>query len=174
MASLVVTILGKDRAGLVDSVSGAIANHGGNWEESHMAHLAGQFAGIVLVTVPDSEADALTRALEALEASGLLSVTVERSEPFSEIGTRTFALEVVGQDRQGIIYDISHVLATRNVSIAELATETRSAPMAGGTLFEAKALLRAPHDMTEHDLDEALQTLADKLLVDIELHDETN
>ena len=94
MASLVVTILGKDRAGLVDSVSGAIAQHGGNWEESHMAHLAGQFAGIVLVTVPDGQADDLTEALEALEAGGLLSVTVERSEPFSHAGTRTFAIGV--------------------------------------------------------------------------------
>ncbi|MFW2383529.1 MAG: glycine cleavage system protein R [Acidimicrobiales bacterium] len=172
MASLVVTIIGKDRSGLVDSVSGVIAHHGGNWEESHMSHLAGQFAGIVLVTVADPTAETLSDALEDLETTGLLSVTVERSTPAATEPTHTFSLDLVGQDRPGIIHDIAHALAAKQVSIAELETSTRSAPMAGGTLFEAKAILKAPLDLSEHDLGEALQGLADKLLVDIELNDE--
>jgi glycine cleavage system regulatory protein len=172
MASLVVTIIGKDRSGLVESVAAAIAHHGGNWEESNMSHLAGHFAGIVLVTAPDGAAEALTTELEKIETSGLLSITVERGAPSAESPTRMFSLELVGQDRPGIIHDISHALASKNVSIAELETETRSAPMAGGTLFEAKATLKAPLDLSEHDLGDVLQTLADKLLVEIELNDE--
>ena len=174
MASLVVTIIGKDRSGLVNSVASAIAAHGGNWEQSNMSHLAGHFAGIVLVTVPDSSADALSDALEDLETTGLLSVTVERAVPGTTSPTRSFALELVGQDRPGIIHDISHALAAKSVSIAELETETRSAPMAGGMLFEARATLRAPFELVDDDLREILQNLADKLLVDIQLNDEVN
>jgi glycine cleavage system regulatory protein len=172
MASLVVTIIGKDRSGLVNSVAAAIAQHGGNWEESNMSDLAGHFAGIVLVTAPDDAADALKEELEKIETSGLLSVTVERATPGGKPETRTFSLELVGQDRPGIIYDISNALASKRVNIADLETQTRSAPMAGGTLFEATAVLSAPLDLSEEDLHDALQALADKLLVDIELHDE--
>lgn len=172
MASLVVTIIGKDRAGLVNSIAAVITEHGGNWGQSNMSHLAGHFAGIVLVTVPNSSADQLSDALEDLETTGLLSVTVQRAEPDHTSPTRAFALELVGQDRPGIIQDISQALAGKGVSIAELETQTRSAPMAGGTLFEAKATLSAPLELFEEDLREALQNLADRLLVDIELNDE--
>ncbi len=48
MADLVLTLIGPDRPGLVEAVAEPIAAHGGNWLESRMAHLAGQFAGIVL------------------------------------------------------------------------------------------------------------------------------
>jgi glycine cleavage system regulatory protein len=172
MASLVVTIIGKDRSGLVNSVAAAIAKHGGNWEQSNMSHLAGHFAGIVLVTVPDASADHLSAALEEIETTGLLSVTVERAQQSGPTPTRSFALELVGQDRPGIIHDISHALASKSVSIAELETQTRSAPMAGGTLFEAKATLSVPLELFEEDLRQVLQDLADRLLVDIELNDE--
>ncbi len=119
-----------------------------------------------------TQPNALTEELERIETSGLLSVTVQRAAPSGETATRTFSLELVGQDRPGIIYDISSALASRHVSIADLETHTRSAPMAGGTLFEATAVLSAPLELSEDDLGDVLQALADKLLVDIELHDE--
>jgi glycine cleavage system regulatory protein len=68
MATLVLTVIGDDRSGLVSALSGVIADHGGSWERSQMARLAGKFAGIVVVSVPDAGADALIRDLGPLEA----------------------------------------------------------------------------------------------------------
>jgi glycine cleavage system regulatory protein len=169
MATLVLTIMGDDRPGLVDALSGAIAAHGGNWEQSRMAHLARKFAGILQVQVPDDQVPALTAALEALEADGLLQVLVERGGEAPAAGTRRLSLELVGQDRPGIVQQIAHALAQRGISIEQLETETRSASMAGGTLFHASAVLQAPRDLPLEDLESALEALANELMVDLEL-----
>ena len=69
MATLVLTVVGDDRPGLVDALSGVIAAHDGNWEQSRMAHLAQKFAGILLVQVPDAF-DLKRRCVVVTAASG--------------------------------------------------------------------------------------------------------
>jgi glycine cleavage system regulatory protein len=171
MATLVLTVIGDDRSGLVSALSGVIAEHGGSWQRSQMARLAGKFAGIVLVSVPDPDAEALVGALEPLEAQGLLEVTVERgSDDGSTAGEPTrLSLALVGSDRPGIVHDISRVLAEHQVSIEELSTATREAPMAGGMLFEATATLLAPPGVPMEDLQAVLEELAHELMVDLSL-----
>jgi glycine cleavage system regulatory protein len=171
MATLVLTVIGDDRSGLVSALSGVIAEHGGSWERSQMARLAGKFAGIVLVAVPDDHAEALIGALGPLGTQGLLDVTVERAAdevPLSTDLTR-LSLELVGADRPGIVHDISQALAARQVSIEELHTTTREAPMVGGMLFEATATLLAPPTVPITDLQAVLEQLANELMVDISL-----
>jgi len=172
MATFVLTVIGDDRSGLVSALSGVIAAHGGSWERSQMARLAGKFAGIVLVAVPDEQAEALMRELGPLGSEGLLDVTVERTHdpgrPDGDTGATRLSLELVGADRPGIVHDISRVLASRQVSIEELHTLTREAPMAGGMLFEATATLLAPSGVPIADLRAVLEELANELMVDIE------
>jgi glycine cleavage system regulatory protein len=168
MAHLVLTVLGDDRPGLVSAVSAPVNAHGGSWEHSQLAHLAGKFAGIVLVSVPDAEADALVGDLEALQDQGL-HVQVERTDLPAEDDRVRFELELVGADRPGIVAEISALLASRRVSIEDLVTELVDAPMAGGRLFEARAVLVAPESATAEGLREALETLADRLMVDVHL-----
>ena len=64
-------MLGEDRPGLVESLASIIAAHEGNWSESRMAQLAGQFAGILRASVPDANAAALINALQGLAGRGL-------------------------------------------------------------------------------------------------------
>lgn len=172
MATLVLTVIGDDRSGLVDALSGVIADHGGNWDESHMTELAGKFAGIVRVTVPDARADALVDALKAPDRGDLLDITVTRASTEEPAGRlRQVSLELVGQDHPGIIHDISHALAQRDVSIHDLRTETVDAPMAGGTLFQAWAVLEIPAGLAIAELSAGLEALANELMVDIDLHE---
>ena len=174
MATLVLTVIGDDRSGLVDALSGVIADHGGNWDKSRMARLAGKFAGVVMVSVPDASADALIADLEPLEAQGLLDITVERAEPgATEDDSTLYRMEILGLDHPGIIHEVSHALAAQLVSIEELSTEARSAPMAGDTVFEADALLRVPAGISPEELAESLGRLGDKLAVDIDVVRET-
>lgn len=171
MANLVVTLLGDDRAGLVNALAGVITTHGGNWEQSHMAELAGKFAGIVLISAPSSGVDALAAELESLENKGLFNLHVERaSEPDSAVGTSRVVLELVGQDHPGIVFDISRALAGQSVSIEELQTEIEAAPM-GGKLFRARAVLEVPNGLSLEDLNETLEDIAQDLMVDLRLGD---
>ena len=174
MASLVLTVIGDDRSGLVSALSGVIADHGGSWERSQMARLSGKFAGIVLVAVPDDRAEALIGALGPLGTEGLLDVTVERAADEATISSdlTRLSLELVGADRPGIVHDMSRVLAARQVSFEELHTATREAPMVGGMLFEATATLLAPPNVSIADVQAVLEDLANELMVDISLSTE--
>ncbi len=173
MAKLVLTVIGDDQSGLVDALSGVVADHEGNWDTSQMARLAGKFAGIVLISVPDQKVAGLLESLEPLKKQGLLDITAsDASSSPAEDESTVLSLELVGPDHPGIIHDISHALAACGVSIEELSTETSSAPMSGGQIFRATAKLRAPIGLTLQDLDETMDKLADELLVDIELTDE--
>ena len=175
MATLVLTAIGDDQSGLVDALSEVVADHGGNWDTSHMARLGGKFAGIVMVTLPDRQVDALIGGLKPLEAEGLLDITVGEASATDEAEPATsLSLRLVGLDHPGIIHDIWHALAVRNVSIDELRTETSSAPMGGGTLFEADMLIRVPTGVATADLVDALEELANNLMVDLEVGSATD
>lgn len=169
MARLVLTAIGDDRAGLVSSLATVVAEHGGNWLESRMARLGGKFAGIVLVEAPGLEVAALERAVGVLTAEGLLDVTVTRTDEGAEEPGRHLLLHLLGHDQAGIVRDISHVLAGQGASIDELITATREAPMAGGLLFEADAIIRVPEGTDVEAIRAALEGIADALMVDLDL-----
>jgi glycine cleavage system regulatory protein len=167
--SLVLTLIGADRPGLVEALSRVVAEHGANWLESRMSRLAGKFAGILMVEVPAGSASALTAALEALGAEGL-HVVVEASEVDAPPGpAATLDLRLVGQDRPGIVRDVARALAERKVNVEDLSTGCTSAPMSGETLFHAEARLKLPPGVSVGELRGALEALANDLMVDLTL-----
>jgi glycine cleavage system regulatory protein len=172
--SLVLTLIGEDRPGLVGLLSQAVADHDGNWLESRMSRLAGRFAGILRASVPEANADALVAALRALESHGL-RVVVERSmHSDAESEFRRIPLELVGSDRPGIVREISQALASRNINVEELLTECSSAPMSGEILFTAKASLRIPQGAPLDELNDALEEIADDLMVELTLGEQSD
>jgi glycine cleavage system regulatory protein len=167
-ASLVLTVIGADRPGLVEALSETIASHGASWLESRMAHLAGHFAGLLHVAVAEDRAAALAEALRGLDARGL-RVIVETAAAPADSGAPRVRLELVGLDRPGIVREISHALAERDVNVEELESHTSSAPMSGETLFHAAAWLRIPSESLTEELRATLEKLADELMVDLTL-----
>lgn len=167
--SLVLTILGPDRPGLVEQIARLVAEHEGNWLESRMAHLAGQFAGILRVEVDAARAESLTQALAGMAKSGL--ETIVHPDPAASIPSNRplVKLDLLGQDRPGIIRQISGVLAALGVNVEELNTECRAAAETGQPLFHAVADLRLPPDVSEEDLRTALENVAADLMVDLKL-----
>jgi glycine cleavage system regulatory protein len=166
---LVVTVSGPDRPGLVETLSEAVANHQGSWLESRMARLAGQFVGVLRVSVPEEQVDALAQALQSLEPESLkISVARTELEP-SASDARELRLEILGSDRPGIVHDISQALADRDINVDELRTEIMSAPMSGELLFLANAELLIPAGLDLELLRKDLEALAHELMVDIDL-----
>lgn len=171
MQQMVITVIGDDRAGLVEALAEAVAAVGANWERSRMAELAGQFAGIVAVSVPDGSVDGLQARLEAIEASGLLHISArpaaQAQAPESPAAVR-WRLRLVAQDHTGIVHRVSQALAERGVSIEELETEIVPAPM-GGMLFRAEAELESPPELSVDTIRAALEALTPDLMVDLDL-----
>lgn len=171
MATFVLTVLGDDRPGLVSALSGPIQAHGASWERSQLSRLEGKFAGIVVVSIPHERYGALAEELTALKAAGL-HVVVERTDEPVATDAQGLVLELLGADRPGIVAEVSGALAEHGVSIEELSTDVREAPMAGGTLFEARAVLSAPAGASTAGLRRVLEGIADELMVEITLSDE--
>jgi len=167
--SIVLTVVSDDQPGVVETLSEVIARHGGNWTESSMMSLAGKFAGILLVPVPAEQADDFITALEALESEGI-HIVAQRSDSVSNAdAAREYSIELVGQDRPGIVYEITEVLAKHGVNVQELETTVQSASMSGESLFMADARIFIPREADLEKLQDELEDLANELMVDIEL-----
>ena len=164
---IVVTFVGHDRPGLVNAISDKVAASGGSWLESRLARLAGEFAGIVLVSVPDSNIAGLTAALHELEAAGL-RVAVERSSR-AETPTshKTVELELIGIDRPGIVRDVTQALTQLAINIEEFSSSVEAAPFSGAEMFRAAARLRVPDSLANDDLRKTLERLAGEIMVDL-------
>jgi glycine cleavage system regulatory protein len=170
MATFTLTCVGDDRPGLVSALSAPISAHGASWERSQMGRLAGKFAGVLLVEVADDRAEALAADLTALRDVGL-QVVLERTDAPADQPSLRWSLELLGADHPGIVAEISTALAAQGIGIEELSTDVRAAPMAGGTLFEARAVLNAPPASSMDELRGILESLADELMVEIRLSD---
>jgi glycine cleavage system regulatory protein len=168
MADLVLTLIGPDRPGLVEAVADPIAAHGGNWVESRMAHLAGQFAGILRVEVADDRAAALAEALRRLDTRGL-HVNVQRGPRPAPAHRRALVVDLVGLDRPGMVLEVSRVLAERGVNIEELVTDRSPAPMSAELLFRSRARVNVPEGLDASELRARLEKLAQDLMVQVTL-----
>lgn len=167
--SLVMTVLGEDRPGLVEKLSCVITEHQGNWLSSHLSSMAGYFGGMVHVLVPNAQVEPLISALRDLEPAGL-TVSVKTGVAEKTRGTPKQAeLQVMGNDRPGIISSISQAIATHGINVEELRTEYTSAPMSGTEMFKARARLFLPPSVSAQDLRHELEKIASDLMVDIDL-----
>ena len=168
--ALVLTVIGEDRPGLVEALAALIAEHGGNWDESRMARLAGHFAGVVQIHLPDERAEGFVAVLDSLSERGLSASVVDSDWTLASIDHRdTFRFELIGQDRPGIVREISSALAALGVSVQDLRTMVESAPMSGERLFRAHAELAPPEEIPLEKVRDALERLADEFMVDISL-----
>lgn len=164
MRQLILTAIGNDQAGLISTLAATVRFHGGNWEYSDMTELAGTFAGVVQVSVPESRIDAFIADLDDLDAE--LDVQVRLAQhptPPSD----TLRVELVADDRPGIVQELTAALAALDVSVHRLETATTPAPMAGGELFSFVATASLPDGVTPTEVRAALEAVSNEVLVEL-------
>ncbi|MES2819561.1 MAG: ACT domain-containing protein [Pseudomonadota bacterium] len=168
MNHLVLTVIAQDQPGLVERIARCIVEHGGNWLESRMSRMAGQFAGILRVDVVEDAQPALIAALQGLEAQGIrVLLAPSGQEPLT--AGKPILLDLVGNDRPGIVRDITCLLTELGINVESLSTEVMPAPMSSELLFHAEAVLAVPPTLALDKLQRHLETLADELMVELKL-----
>ncbi len=170
MDAFVLTVIGRDRTGLVDVLARVVADHGGTWQRSHVTELAGWFAGVVAVRVPRDTAAAFEAALPALADHGL-DVAVRHGAAGDDPDRDGVRVAIVGADRSGIVAEISALLARLDVGIVDMRTWTEPAAVAGEPLFRVAARLALPATLGREALADALEGLAADLMVDLDPED---
>lgn len=168
-SSYIITFIADDRPGLVEQLSGAIKQNEGNWLESRLSQLGGKFAGLILVSLPTGNAAALEADLGALEP-GCLSVSVTATgEPMAQASDRRITLSVIGPDRQGIVREISRVLASEQINVTELDSAVNSAPMSAEMIFSARIKACIPEGTDLDSLRDTLDAIAEDMTLEIDL-----
>jgi glycine cleavage system transcriptional repressor len=147
--NIVFTLTGTDRVGIVDEITQLLLNLGGNIETSRMTRLGGEFAILVLVSLPSERLGALEQAIPQLIARGY-RVTTTRTEPNradGHAGWVPFQVDVQGADHEGIIHEIAHTLSQCGITIESMDTGTSRAPNSGATLFTMTARIVVPPNL---------------------------
>lgn len=169
MTTFVLTAIGEDRPGLVSALASVVDEHGGSWVDSQLALLAGHFAGIVQVEVPAERTEAFLDALPSLAGEVGLQVEAASGTGAAAQGGESFRLHLLGQDRTGMVREVTSALTAQGATIDGLRSWTRDAPEGGGVLFEAEAEVRLPAGGSDAAVREALEQIAAELMVDLEL-----
>ena len=168
LTTLVMTVIGPDRTGLVDSLARTVADQGGNWLESRMCHLGGQFAGLIQVEIDSASVESLREHIALLSSSGL-QISVQDGGDSTPSTHKLVMIDLVGQDRPGLLRAITGVLAQHQLNVEELDSERTAAPQGGGTLFKANVTISVPPEADLDAIGDDLERIANDLLVDISL-----
>ena len=168
--NIVLTLTGKDKIGLVDHVTSLVVKRSGNVESSRMAHLGGEFAMLMLVTVSDAEFSNLDKDFQTLRSEGYQVALVQtEGDAKKYAGWLPYEIEVLGADHEGIIHDLAHGLAQQGINIENMETTTAPAPMSGTPLFTMKATVLVPAQLSYHQWSDALQEIGDSLNVNVKV-----
>lgn len=169
--NLVISLIGHDRVGLVEELSKLVVDSHGNIEASRMAHLGGEFATLIFVTLPLDSYEDLTQNMKKLTVEGFKVIITETKypDPSKYTGWLPYQIKVNGADHEGIIHKVSHQIAGFGINIESMDTNVVKAPISGTPLFTLNAIVFVPPEHTHHNLNEKLQAVGDGLNVDIEI-----
>lgn len=168
MATLILTILGSDRPGLTQALAAAVLSAGGNWLESHLSRLGGVYVGSVLVELDGGGVEALRAAVREVDAQGLevrISPAIEGAEAAGDV----VQFSLVGQDRSGIVHQVTAVLSGLEANIEDFDTHLSIEPHSGAPLFHMDARLRLPPTLSAEAVQAALEDISAEIMVDISL-----
>jgi glycine cleavage system regulatory protein len=162
---VILSALGSDRPGLTQALADAVYSAGGNWLESHLSRLGGKYVGAVLIEIDAAKLEELEQAITAVDAIGLhVSLIEAGSDPAER--SELLTVELVGQDRPGIVREVSTVLAGLGVNIEELSSSAESGAWSGERLFRLKALLSIPEGLSPDQVRAVLEGISGEIMVD--------
>jgi glycine cleavage system transcriptional repressor len=167
--NFILTLTGPDRIGIVDEVTGLLLERGGNVETSRMARLGGEFAVLMLVSMPAEPFSGLEKGLGALMAQGYKVTTTQVEQTYAEAhpGWLPYRVEVQGADHEGIIHEVAHYLSSHGISIESADSESTPAPTSGSPLFAMTAQVVVPPRLAGTDWEAGLEEIGGRLNLDI-------
>jgi glycine cleavage system transcriptional repressor len=165
----VFTLTGPDRIGIVEEVTHLLLARDGNVETSRMTRLGGEFAILMLVSVPADQVAGLSQDVETLIAQGYKITIGQTEQTYTDKhrGWLPYQIEVQGADHEGIVHEIAHYLSQQGINIESMDTELVPAPMSGAPLFTMTAQVIVPPDQIDQQWVAALEGVGHHLNVDI-------
>lgn len=169
MSHFALTIVGRDRPGIVSQVTEILFNEGCNIADSSCSILGGQFAMILIVEHPEfSDRESFGEAFKPLEEADLtvaLRVLKPGGEIRSQIDGDLCMISVYGADKPGIVYRVASILGEKKINITDLNTKLVGSKERPIYVMILEAVL--PEGVDESDLNTWLNPIREALQVDI-------
>jgi glycine cleavage system transcriptional repressor len=167
--NIVLTLTGTDRTGIVEEITKLLFDVDGNVETSRMARLGGEFAVLMLVSIPEEKLADMEKSIQSLISQGFKVTTTHTGQTYAETHTGwvPYRIEVIGADHEGIIHEIARILSQRRINIESMDTTTAPAPITGTPLFSMIALVAVPPELSGRNWEAALEEAGHRLQVDI-------
>jgi glycine cleavage system regulatory protein len=166
MKPIIFTLVGQDKPGLISDLAKTVYAMGGNWLGSSFSHMAGHFAGFVQVDLPLKKHQTL---IELFSQHPDLKIHLLTGDTALTVNQRTVQIDIMGNDKSGIVQELTETLNQFNLNIIKFDSKLESAPNWGNALFKAKALISIANDFDLENLRDALEAIANDLMVDIEI-----
>jgi len=168
LTSLVLTISSHDRPGIMSRLSTVISEAGGNWLESRMARLAGQFVGIVCIECQKENEAKIRANLESLAEEGIHVHALDSGDISDYPFTRHMRIDIFGNDRPGIVSQLTKAISCAGANIEEINTSIESAAMSGQNIFHACGTICLPDSCADETVISAIEALSDDLTIEID------
>ena len=165
--AVILTVVGSDRPGLTRAIAEAVYAAGGNWLESHLSRLGGKYVGSVLIELPEERFGELEAAVHGIDALGVKVDIIAAAETEEHSG-QPLAVEIVGQDRPGIVREVTSVLAGLDVNIEDFITKIEGSAWSGAPLFRAKVQMQVPAGLSTDKVRDALEAISSEVMVDFD------
>lgn len=163
---VILSAVGSDRPGLTQALAEAVLASGGNWLQSHLSRLGGKYVGSLLVELEDDRLSALEANIRDVDARGL-HVSIVAAEEDTDRRGYPLSIEVVGQDRPGIVREVTAGLSDLKINIEDLETSIENSSWSGERLFRAKARLSVPEAVSFEQVRDALEAISGEIMVDL-------
>lgn len=163
-----LNVQGKDKIGLVEGLADVVKESQGNWLESRLCRLGGQFAGIVRVEF-ETPPGPLPRTVDTLTCQWHL-VEPDDTTITESAGKATIA--ILAADRTGIVKQITSILASAGANVEEIESRVRCAPFSGERMFEARCVVSLTPQSDRRELRSQLESLAEELMCDIDFDED--
>jgi glycine cleavage system transcriptional repressor len=168
--AVVLTVIGRDRVGIVDDISALILEFNCNIEESKMAKLGGEFAAIIMVSGESASLKKLTDSISNFQDRAVLFVTVKTtSEEKKDSRSIPYRLVTISPDTPGIVRSVTAILHKNSINIEEMETETVPAPWTGAPMFHMRAIIMLPPGIHSKELLRELESSTENQDLDITL-----
>ncbi len=172
LTKVILSVIGSDRPGLTEALANTVLDAQGNWLESHLSRLGGKYVGSVLVELPADQLEVLRDGAAHVDAAGLkvaIVVAGDAAPSNTNPGGTPLALSLVGQDRRGIVREVSAALARLGVNIEALETAIEDSAWSGSPMFRADAQLLVPAGVSHGDVQAALEAISGDMMVDFKV-----
>ena len=170
MSSVLLSISGHDRPGIVRDVAEAMLHLNANIEDSSMTALRGRFAMMLIVCLSeDGSMGELKAALAELEQRTGLTVQsqiISNEEMSTEAVEPDHVVTVHGADQLGIVHAVTESLAALNISVVDVSTQSQSAD--DGNIY--MMVLEVAAGDQGQAMKPALDKVAERIGMDIDVH----